>query len=78
VAKLQNTIEISEKTNSSLDKNGLLWFKNMIYIPDLTELKLTVLDEVHQKPYSGHLGYQRTITAWRKLFYWPNMKGKTT
>jgi hypothetical protein len=33
---------------------------------------------VHKKPYSGHPGYQKTITTLRKLFYWPNMKGETT
>jgi hypothetical protein len=78
VAELQNTTENSDKTDLSLDKNGLLRFKNRIYIPDSTELKLTVLDEVHKKPYSGHPGYQKTITTLRKLFYWPNMKGETT
>ena len=32
---------------------------------------------MHKKPYSGHPGYQKMITTLRKLFYWPNMKGKT-
>jgi hypothetical protein len=78
VAELQNTTENSDKSDLSIDKNGLLRFKNRIYIPDSTELKLTVLDEVHKKPYSGHPGYQKMITTLRKLFYWPNMKGETT
>ena len=60
-----------------MDKNGLLRFKNRIYIPYLAELKLIVLDEVHKKPYSSHPGYQKMITTLRKLFYWPNMKGET-
>jgi hypothetical protein len=51
--ELQNTTESLGKTNLSLDKSGLLQFKNRIYIPDSTELKLTVLDGVHNKPYSG-------------------------
>jgi hypothetical protein len=33
---------------------------------------------MHKKPYSGHPGYQKIITTLRKLFFWPNMKGKTT
>ena len=36
---LQNNAENSDKTNMSLDKNGLLRFKNILYIPDSTELK---------------------------------------
>jgi hypothetical protein len=78
MAELQNTIENSDKIDLSLDRNGLLQFKNRIYIPDSVELKLTILDEVHKKPYSGHPGYKKTITSLRKLFYWPNMKGETT
>jgi hypothetical protein len=37
-----------------------------------------VLDEVHKKPYSSHLGYQKMVTTLRKIFYWLNMKGGTT
>ena len=54
--ELQTTTENSDKTDLSIDKNGVLRFKDRIYIPDLIELKLTVLDEVHKKPYSGHQG----------------------
>jgi hypothetical protein len=75
VTELQNTTTNSDKLDLSIDKNGLL-IKNRLYIPDSTELKIIVLDEVHKKPYFGHPGYQKTITPLGKLFYWPNMKGK--
>ena len=29
---------------------------------------------MHKKLYSGHPGYQKTITTLRKLFLWPSMK----
>jgi hypothetical protein len=61
-----------------LDINGLLRFKKRLYIPEFVELKSTILDEVHKKPYSGHPGYQKMVTTLWKLFYWPNMKGETT
>jgi hypothetical protein len=32
------------------------------------------MDELHKRPYSGHPGYQKMITATRKQFYWPGMK----
>jgi hypothetical protein len=78
MVEFQNSIANSDKPDISIDKKGLLRFKNRLYIPDSTELKLTILDEVHKKPYSGHPGYQKTITTLIKLFYWPNMKGETT
>jgi hypothetical protein len=36
-----------------------------------------VLDEVHKKPYSSHLGHQKMVTTLRKIFYCLNMKGGT-
>jgi hypothetical protein len=75
IEELQKSTADSDKPDLSIDKKGLLRFKNILYIPDSTELKLTFFDEVHKKPYSGHLGYQKMITTLRKLFYWPNMKG---
>ena len=75
--ELKNSTADSDKSDLSIDKKVLLRFKNRLYIPDSTKLKLTVLDEVHKRPYSGDLGYQKMITTLRKLFYWPNMKGET-
>jgi hypothetical protein len=76
--KSLNSIANLYKIDTSIDKKGLLRFKNRLYILDSTELKLTILEEVHKKPYSGHSGYQKTITTLRKIFYWPNMKGETS
>jgi hypothetical protein len=78
VADLQNNAESLDRTNMSLDRNGLLIFKNRLYVPYSIELRLTILDEVQKKPYSSHLGYQKIVTTLRKLFYWPNMKGERT
>jgi uncharacterized membrane protein len=69
MVELQNSTTNSYKPELSIDKKGLLRFKNRLYIPDSIELKLIVLDEVHKKPYSRHPGYQKTITTLRKLFY---------
>ena len=50
--------------------------KNRLYIPNSTDLKTIILNEMHKKPYSGHPGYQKTITMLRKEFYWPKMKSE--
>jgi len=69
---LQKTTEnIAENEDSKykMSKNGLLIYKNRLYIPNSEELKLLILNEMHKKPYSGHPGYQKTITMLRKDFY---------
>jgi hypothetical protein len=59
MVEFQNSIANLYKLDISIDKKGLLRFKNRLYILDSKDLKLTILDEVHKKPYSGHPGYQK-------------------
>jgi hypothetical protein len=48
--------------------------KNRIYVPSSGELGNLVLKEMHDVPYAGHPGYQKTITTVRSQFFWPGMK----
>ena len=78
--KLQATVK-EEPTESlikgySLNKNGFLLFKDKLYVPNVPKVKLLILDEFHKTPYSGHPGYQKTVTMLRKEYFWPNMKSE--
>jgi len=53
-------------TNFNIDKNGMLKFKNKLYVPNFVELKMMILDELHKNPYYGHPRYQKMITTLRK------------
>ena len=57
-----------------LEGDGILTYKGRIYIPDVADLRRVVMDEIHQAPYSGHPGYQKTIATARKQYFWPGMK----
>jgi hypothetical protein len=57
-----------------MNEGGLLTYRNRFYIPVCDDLKRFIMDELHKKPYSGHPGYQKMITATRKQFYWPGLK----
>ena len=46
----------------------------MIYVAYNSELKNVILREFHVKPYSGHPGYQKTLTAVKRFYYWLNLK----
>jgi len=39
-----------------LTTDGLVRFKDMIYVSDNSEIKKVILREFHVKPYSGHPG----------------------
>jgi len=54
--------------------DGLVRFRDKIYVSYSIELKKVILRDFHAKPYLGHLGYQKMLTAVKKFYYWPNLK----
>jgi hypothetical protein len=57
-----------------LDNDEILMYKGKIYVPNSHELKNMILREMHNVPYVGHLGYQKTIATIKSQYYWPGMK----
>ena len=45
-----------------------------LYIPNAQDVQNLVLNEIHQIPYVGNPGYQKTIASTRKQYFWPGMK----
>ena len=43
-------------------------------MPNVVDLKLFILNEMHKPPYAGHPGYQKMITTLIKQFFWSNLK----
>ena len=50
--------------------DGLLTYKRILYISNCDDLKRFIMDELHKRPYTADLGYQKMIMTTRKLFYW--------
>ena len=57
------------KTNFSLNEKGSMLYKNRLYVPNIPEIKLLILNEVHKSIYSGHPGYQNMIMMLRKYYF---------
>ena len=51
-------------------------YKNRLYVPNILEFKLLILNEVHKSPYSGCPGYQKMIKMLRNEYFWANMKNE--
>ena len=65
-------------TDYSLNEKGLMLYKNRLYVPNIPVIKLLILNEVHESPYSRHQGYQKIITILTKEYFWPNMKNEVS
>jgi hypothetical protein len=49
-------------------------YMGRIYVPNSQELKNMILKEMHNVPYVGHPGYQKTIATIKSQYDWSGMK----
>ena len=57
-----------------MDDFGILWSKDILYVPDGGDIWSNILMEFHRAPYSGHPGYQKMISTVKRHFFWPKLK----
>ena len=74
--KAANHLTESLSTGYSINEKGLILYKKRLYIPNVPKIKLLILNEIHKTAYSGHPGYQKTITMLLKDYFCPNMKNE--
>jgi hypothetical protein len=72
--KLQQGILQQKIEDYKLGNDEILMYRRIIYVPNSQELKNLILREMHNVPYVGHPGYQKTIAAVKSQYYWPGMK----
>ena len=68
-AKVKENLIESLSIGYSLNEKWLLLYKHRLYVPNEPKMKLLILNEIHKTPYSGHPGYQKTITMLRKDYF---------
>jgi len=54
-------------------KDGLLYRKGMLWIPEDGTLKKLILESEHNTKISGHMGHDKTIQLIQRNFWWPKM-----
>jgi hypothetical protein len=58
----------------TLDDDGLLRFKNRIYVPPNDKLRSLILNEAHIAVYMAHPGVTKIRADLKPLFFWKGMK----
>jgi hypothetical protein len=74
VAKLQQGKTLQGVEDYKLGVDDILLYKNRVYVPNVQELKLMILNEMHNVPYAGHPGYQKIVVAVKSHYFWSSMK----
>eukprot|EP01018_Ginkgo_biloba_P004724 Gb_28015 [translate_table: standard] len=70
----RNILEQGEKVPNISYPDGLLWYGDRVIIPDIAELKYKILYEIHDSPFSSHIGRDKTFESAKKYVYWKNMR----
>jgi hypothetical protein len=70
----QNTMMVPQFEGFSFDSDGLLRFKNRIYVLMNDELRMLILSEAHRVVYMAHLGVMKMREDLKPLFFWNGMK----
>jgi hypothetical protein len=60
--------------NYKLETDGTLLYKNIIYVPNVQDLKHMILHEMHNVPYAGNPGYQKTVATVMSHYFCLGMK----
>ena len=55
-------------------EDGLVRFRDIMYLLDDSDLKNLILREFRVKPYLGHQRYQKTLKKIKKFYCWLNLK----
>jgi hypothetical protein len=74
--KLKNGVTRDGKIALGLceEKDGLLTYDGLIWIPDDDELRIRILRDHHDSQVAGHPGRARTLQLVSRSFYWPHQR----
>ncbi|CAI8594276.1 unnamed protein product [Vicia faba] len=53
--------------------NGLLYYKDKFFIPDISQLCSSILHEYHHTQITGYLGVKATLAHLSSSFSWPGV-----
>jgi hypothetical protein len=56
------------------DTEGVVWFKDRLYVPDIKSIQELILKEGHEIAYSIHPGSEKMYQDLKKRFWWYGMK----
>jgi hypothetical protein len=74
--KLKNGVTRDGKIALGLceERDGLLTYDGLIWIPDDDELRIRILRDHHDSRVAGHPGRARTLELVSRSFYWPHQR----
>jgi hypothetical protein len=73
IQEIKRNIKEEKSPGFSEDEDGVLWYKGRICVPNLKELKDTILRESHKSAYSVHPGGSKMYHDLNVTYWWYGM-----
>jgi hypothetical protein len=74
VQEIKRNIKEEKSSGFSKDDEGVLWYKERIYVPNVKELKDKILCEAHESTYSIHPRGSKMYHDINATYWWYGMK----
>ena len=72
--KLKEQVEQGQTKRATIDSDGVLWHDGRLCVPDVGNLRQTIMEEAHSSRYSIHPGATKMYQDLKKHFWWMKMK----
>jgi hypothetical protein len=74
IQEIKEQIKGDKAPGFSVDDQGTLWYKKRICVPDLKEIKESILREAYDSAYSIHPGSTKMYHGLKSRYWWYGMK----
>jgi hypothetical protein len=74
IQEIKHKIKEEKSPGFSEDKEGVLWYKGSIYVPNVKELKDKILHEAHESACSIHPTENMMYHGLKAIYWWYGMK----
>jgi hypothetical protein len=74
IAEYRKLIKLGKVPDFRENEQGTVWFRNRICVPEIKELRDTILKEAHDSAYSIHSGSTKMYQDLKQRYWWYGMK----
>ena len=74
ISTIVKHIEDGKENEFEVKEDGVLYYKDRVFVPDGNDLRKAILDEAHSRSFSIHLGSTKMYQDLKISFWWSEMK----
>ena len=72
--KIRLQLEVGKRSEIHISNDGVIRYKDRLYVPDNDEIRKEILKEAHSTPYSVHPDTTKMYRDLKLHYWWPGMK----